>query len=259
MKQKPINEDAFELFWGNSQLEFLTDTTFLLASRKLLSGKNDEENVCVQLYDTAFNLYKEICWGAESESIDYFSNWGLDFIDKSNIYIGGTSPIDKYPWVKNYMMLTKLDENLDIVWTKFYGGNASYRLDHVVAIEDGSCIMVGKYFDTETMEHNDIIIIKIDADGNSSLPTGIEKNEKLVKDIIVYPNPTKGVINIQKGQQIQNATIEIYDLSGKFMTKKEISSDISRIDLTKHKAGTYFYNIICKNKIIDKGKIILNK
>lgn len=253
----PVNGSPYEGFWGNSQLEFLSDTTFLLASRKWIYAKGQEEEVCVQLYDTAFNLYKETCWGAEAESMDYFSNWGLSFIDKSTIYVGATSPIDFVPWTINYMMLTKLDENLDIVWTKFYGGNASYRLDHVVATEDGGCIMVGKYLYPDTMNYEDIIILKVDADGNSSLPTGVENTENFVKDVIVYPNPTTGFINIQKGQQIQNAKIEIYDLNGKLIIRQVLSSDISKINLKNNPKGTYIYKIMNKNKLLDTGKIIL--
>lgn len=253
----PINGSLYEGFWGNSQLEFLTDTTFIMAARKNIVNKRQEEEVCVQLYDTAFNLYKETCWGAEAQSMDYFSNWGLNFIDNSAIYVGATSPIDLTPWTINHMMLTKLDENLDIVWTKFYGGNASYRLDHVIATEDGGCIMVGKYLYPDTMNYEDIIILKVDADGNSSLSAGVENAESFVKDVIVYPNPTTGLINIQKGQQIQNATIEIFDLNGKLITRQVLLSDLSQINLENNPKGTYIYKIMNKTGLVDTGKIIL--
>jgi len=256
----PLINSTYDAFWGNSQIKFISDTTFLYAARKLIFGKklNQEEEVCVQLYDTAFNLYKEVCWGADGSSMDYFSYWGLDYIEKTAIYVGGTSPIDGGQY-DNYFMLTKLNENLNIVWTKFYGGNASYRLNHVIPTNDGGCLMVGKYFYADTMSYDDIILIKVDADGNSSLTSNIKENpQSLVKDIIVYPNPTSNIINFRKGQQIQQAIIEIYDINGKLIIQREFVDEILTIDLNNNQKGIHIYKIFNKNNLIDSGKIILN-
>ncbi len=248
----------YDYLWGNSNLTFFSDTTFLFASRKMLYSKSQDEDISIQLLDTAFNLTKETFCG-KSDTVEYLPlGQSIDYVYKNSIFVGGISPITFMQSQKNWNMITKLDENQNIIWTKFYGGDALYNLYTLTATTDGGVIISGTKI-TESLENYDTFIFKIDADGNSSLPTEVENTSNLGKDVIVYPNPTTGIINIQKGQQIQNATIEIYDLNGKLIIKKQLLSDISTVDLANNQTGIYFYNIIIENKIIDNGKIILNK
>lgn len=69
-------------------------------------------------------------------------------------------------------------------------------------------------------------------------PVGIITNEsKKIENILVYPNPTKGFINVD----LDNVSrIEIYDNSSRLV----FISNQSHIDISKLKQGLYFFKIL---------------
>ena len=85
-------------------------------------------------------------------------------------------------------------------------------------------------------------------------PLSILSNEEIIqnKSIVIYPNPTTGIINIKSnlGYEINS---KIYSLSGRL----EISSNGNpQIDLQNLKEGVYLLELHRNNKIIDIVKII---
>jgi len=65
----------------------------------------------------------------------------------------------------------------------------------------------------------------------------------LEEEIIIYPNPTTGIITFNK-----EVNIIIYDVKGKQILNKD---GISQIDLSKYDNGIYNISIIFINKIIN--------
>lgn len=66
-----------------------------------------------------------------------------------------------------------------------------------------------------------------------------------LNNVVVYPNPSKGVFNISLGD-IQPSAIDVYDLTGKIiLSKKDIqtSNFETPIDLTNAASGVYFVKI----------------
>ncbi len=257
--QRILPENAtYDGLWGNSSVTFFSDTTLLFASRKVLYDyPPQDEDINVQLLDTSLNLLKEVSWG-KLDTIEYFPLIkGVDYMYKNAVYVGGISPYILSSATKNWNMLTKLDKNLSIMWTRFYGGDACYNLYNILAIKDGGALITGNRI-KQDLPNYDTFIIKVDSTGNTTFTTGIKENiQNFTKDVIVYPNPTNGIINIQKGPQIKNARIDIYDITGKIIYHQEFTENQIIINLKGNKSGLYFYNIINKNKIIDTGKIVL--
>jgi len=82
-------------------------------------------------------------------------------------------------------------------------------------------------------------------------PEGIDNFPKRTitnSEILVYPNPTKGIINIITSKEIK---IDIYNSIG----KKIISNSESKVDLSKYPSGIFILYMEYNNTIIKK-KII---
>ena len=75
--------------------------------------------------------------------------------------------------------------------------------------------------------------------------------EKIVDTINVYPNPNNGsfTINIK---DIENATIEIYNISGQLILKEALLESITPINLKENPKGIYFVKVETDNKAIVK-------
>jgi hypothetical protein len=84
---------------------------------------------------------------------------------------------------------------------------------------------------------------------------GIEEaHDNGLKVAVAYPNPGKDVLNIRTG--LQNAHVEIYDLSGKLIHKQQITDNITPITTTSWPSGTYIWKVLANGKEAESGKWI---
>lgn len=63
------------------------------------------------------------------------------------------------------------------------------------------------------------------------------------EDFKIYPNPTTSNINLIFPQGIHQATVEIYDVLGKKLFKKELLSGANEVDLSSLSKGMYFVKV----------------
>ena len=105
----------------------------------------------------------------------------------------------------------------------------------------------------DTIQVNDTITINV-------CPTDLSEN--IETNIMVYPNPTEDLINIEINDpdMLQNHHISIIDMSGKILYSKSIDSDI--IDLSMKSLGSsglYILQILNnKNQALVSKGIVLN-
>lgn len=91
---------------------------------------------------------------------------------------------------------------------------------------------------------------------DTSITTGITNlfnNTKLV----VYPNPSTGLFTIDLGKTTKSI-IEVYNMLGECVSKKEFSEQKNILDLSQLKRGMYSMKVIANNKIAVK-QLILTK
>ncbi len=69
-------------------------------------------------------------------------------------------------------------------------------------------------------------------------PTGIN-NTELVKNVIVYPNPTIGLVQVNFSHIPRNTTIRIFNNVGQMIINKEALSLTNQIDLSGYPSGIY--------------------
>lgn len=77
-----------------------------------------------------------------------------------------------------------------------------------------------------------------------------ELEEVYSSSILVYPNPSNGIVNIQLSNQ-QLETVMVFDLSGRLVLTKEytVNDNKSVIDLTSLTSGVYSLNLKTNNKL----------
>jgi len=71
--------------------------------------------------------------------------------------------------------------------------------------------------------------------------------------VIVYPNPTKGLVAIQSTETV---TITVYDIVGKLIFSKQIDNQFQNIDLSTMSSGIYLLKVTNTNGAVQTHKII---
>lgn len=89
---------------------------------------------------------------------------------------------------------------------------------------------------------------------NYNLPTAINDINELNSSISIYPNPTNGQFTISL--PTENAELNITDVSGRLILKKQITQKITNLQLDKN--GIYIISIKTKNELVTR-KLIINR
>ena len=87
---------------------------------------------------------------------------------------------------------------------------------------------------------------------------GINENKNNL-ELKVYPNPSRSVIHFEISQfeKINKLTLEIYDINGKKVLTKLITTNKEVVDVRSFNYGIYYYRLLNEN-YISTGKIVIN-
>ena len=77
------------------------------------------------------------------------------------------------------------------------------------------------------------------------------------EDVKIYPNPTRGILNIElvNSSEEIDRTIEIYSLEGKLVKREMMETSTKTLDLSNTKNGVYYLNIYGGDKLV-KWKVV---
>jgi hypothetical protein len=220
-----------------------------------ISDKN--QLIAVEKLDKDYHAYNYQRVGPYLVDTVTYPAWvkNMDFVDTSNVFIGGTVNLAMYPNSNqnSYLILANLDSELNKQWQYFYGLDKYYELHGILATQDGGCLMLATYFNfTENEYERDIILIKVDSNG---LITGInQKPEFEISNAIIYPNPGIEYFNVQSGPQISGAEFYLFDVNGKAIIVEKITNSLLNVNTAFWPSGTYTWQIVFKNKVIESGK-----
>ena len=229
-----------------SNMKLFNDSLFLFQTIKDREGGT--KDITLLLFDKEFDILKETVIYTPTNKEDCLSK-GLDFFNKSNIYVAGKTLFS----TNNLFILANLDSLLNIKWQKFIytNENNGFVPNVIKATSDGGCLISG----LETTSNNVInFILKVDSLGN--IPTSIKNSTIQVKELIIYPNPSKSSLNIRTTVQRIGGEFKMYDISGIQVLQQKITESVTQINTNNLPTGAYIYKYIHKNKVIESGKWI---
>jgi len=143
----------------------------------------------------------------------------------------------------NVVMLTKFDIDGTIIYEKYFGGDAFYQAYTFNLTSDGGVILGCTRFDHEVAMYDDVVILKLDADGN--LPTSLEEQPNLkTSEQILYPNPGTSELTVRTAVQSLGGEFTLLDISGKTVLQQTINEQITNLNITNLPAGTYLHTYI---------------
>ncbi len=105
------------------------------------------------------------------------------------------------------------------------------------------------------LEHNGTYVTV----NRSCNPTTPRSKNEILDQILVYPNPTTGVISIEIPDGIKADELFVYNLQGKVVYLSKITGNGTIIHLNFLEPGIYFYSLTNNNRKITDGKLVLIK
>ena len=137
-----------------------------------------------------------------------------------------------------YSMIEWLNTDLDTISTIFLDKS----IESIIMMDDGSILATGLYN-----------IAKFPA----SVFTDIEEaHANNLKVAVAYPNPGGDVMNIRTS--LRNCTLQVYDMQGRMVYQQEITDDVTSVDASGWKSGTYVWELTINNEqlTVEEGKWI---
>jgi hypothetical protein len=153
------------------------------------------------------------------------------------------------------VLLLKIDQNGDTLWSKTFGGTSDDVAGSVRQTNDNGFIITG--YTKSFSANSDVYLIKTDANGYS----GFEKIININKTLAVFPNPSNGLFYIKIPESpISNPIVEVYNIQGQRIFENQffgIISDKIEINIRNNSKGIY---IICikNNNYYKSSKIVIN-
>jgi hypothetical protein len=93
-----------------------------------------------------------------------------------------------------------------------------------------------------------------------SIVTAIEETHGISLSVSAYPNPTDGFLQLKVDVSTTAITLPmtclIYDMDGKLLQSKQLSSFETQIDMGMYVQSVYFVKVIQNNKLLKTFKII---
>ena len=89
---------------------------------------------------------------------------------------------------------------------------------------------------------------------NGNVPI-LGANDLIIPTVSLYPNPSNELINISFGED-RLSNIELYDITGKLLFKKELNANTYALNIANYPSGTYLVKVYNQNNALLNKKII---
>ncbi len=92
--------------------------------------------------------------------------------------------------------------------------------------------------------------------GYKTTPTFIENiNNNL--NVRVFPNPASELVNIQTSEPVVNASVVVYDMTGRVITHEFGGGNNFELVTANWESGIYSYSILSNSVVVNKGRIVV--
>ncbi|MBA3898750.1 MAG: T9SS type A sorting domain-containing protein [Bacteroidetes bacterium] len=257
----PYKDYDFRIFSTKS----LTDSTHIQSGVFLRKAVNpfteNRNNIGYKIVNSQFQVLDSLEFLSPdyNNEITYYQN-PIDFVSKESIYLSFSKNINpQFGWgmvdMDTWYGLINMKEDGTINWQKFYGGDAFYINYAFLATNDGGGLMIGGRWDWRNNPVRDILIIKVDNEGNYVSTVGVKENNLQAKSILIYPNPAQNKLNINIGMY-KSLHLKIFSIQGSLVAEQTLQSGINSIDVSGFSKGIYTYLIEGEKGFFEKGKFV---
>lgn len=136
-----------------------------------------------------------------------------------------------------------VDNQGEEVWRKYVEGKEKKQEERLVAAtinRDGSYLLAGT--SAEELGKENWKIVKL---GDKQLEQLIEK-----QDMRIYPNPVTDYCYVEIGIEFKEATINVYDMTGKLAYQTKTKNSVTKINTARLPQGSYIVTANTENKSI---------
>jgi hypothetical protein len=241
--------------WG-SILKY-RDTSFLWLVRIRFENSSRLADIGLIKFDSNFDTVKTIQLGEASEIELSGTGEFRNPKAKNSIYMSGIKDSPPLQIINVPIIISRLDTNLNVIWTKYYDNNRRNYLPNIHATADDGVLISGWGQDILFPDSTPIgYLMKLDSIGNFPTST-IENYRKLLWSATVFPNPSPGNLSIKIDDTQKDLKLELYDENGCIVYQsKSMRSGQHHFDLSFLTPGIYFYSIFFDGKEKARGKWI---
>ncbi len=137
--------------------------------------------------------------------------------------------------------ITESFQNFEIDLSDFEAIDIDYFVIMFSALMNHSCTKTLPTGDVFTNDPNGYAVVD-DLKLVYDTPTSVD-DEFTKKDIIAFPNPTTGLVNLKISEIGADVNIQLFDVVGNKLMEKSAQSNLEQIDLENFSSGVYFLHI----------------
>ena len=85
---------------------------------------------------------------------------------------------------------------------------------------------------------------------------GIDNYPGITLSAMVYPNPTRGNVQLTMSNVQLEGEVRVFDTNGKLLFVKKIEGETTEILMSDLAAGTYFVNVVSGKQVLKTFKVV---
>ncbi|MBE0675457.1 MAG: T9SS type A sorting domain-containing protein, partial [Bacteroidales bacterium] len=142
----------------------------------------------------------------------------------------------------SFVLVGKLNENLDTTWTRTFGGKYYYFAYTITSASNGGCIVAGNVNDTINHHNSRNIFIKqFDSLGECTSTVFYTPQQKKLK---IYPNPCQEYFYIEPDDASDRIEeVKIVDIHGRLMMNIQVNTMPTQVNVSQLANGSYIAHI----------------
>lgn len=238
------------------------NTTYLVASSEVQNSNTDRNNRLYELDDNGpdsmdiIPIERYIERGTEQYELPAYMQ-SVDLADGNSLFFAYALNIGFYSEMDSWMEIEHLDSHFNAISTVFYNlmpegvKEVNSWAKSILTTSDGGALFISKSTNLDDRRQCWTTVTKFSA--KSLLNVEVEEvHANGLKVAIAYPNPGGSEMHIRT--TVENAAVEVYDMSGRLIHSQTITENVTGIDAGAWAEGIYVWKVLSGERIVESGK-----